>query len=171
MPAFSREVLAAREWLAAEPGAGPDTKADVGSTLLAISRRLREIGKTDDQLCDPPPGRGATGRRGAVVAIVHGSTGRPGLVSVASGSFPFGESGKLDEALVAYRQARAHYEARYSEAGATAEVRYKLAGVIGNMAISLGETGKRPEAAGPVSRGHGNQPKAHRRVPDQRKLP
>ena len=46
--ASHREVLAAREALAAEPGADPETKADVGRTLFAISKQLHDFGKNDD---------------------------------------------------------------------------------------------------------------------------
>jgi serine/threonine-protein kinase len=143
--ALLREVLAAREALAAEPGADPDTKADVGHTLIAISFRLGEIGKTDEKF--------ATLRR-AEALLVDAARSSPPSTSVQDAlarcrlnlGYSLWRKGKPDEALVTLRQARAHYEAQYSEAGATPEVRHRLSGVIGNIAILLAEAGKPQEA-------------------------
>jgi serine/threonine-protein kinase len=142
--ALYREVLAAREALAAEPGADPETKADVGRTLLAISVQLDHTDKTDDGL--------ATIRRAEALMVdaARSSTSAAVQDALASCQLYLGSSllskSKLDEALVAFRQARTHYEARNNEAGATAAVRYELAVVMGNMAILLDFMGKPQEA-------------------------
>ena len=43
-------MLAAREALAAEPGADAEVKADVGRSLTAVARLLELTGKTDEAL-------------------------------------------------------------------------------------------------------------------------
>jgi serine/threonine-protein kinase len=139
--AVDREVLAAREALAAEPGADPDTKADVGRTLVAISKLLGEIGKRDDQF--------ATIRR-AEALLADAARSSPSSAAVQDAlalcrislAGSLWEQGKVDEALVTLRLARTHYEAQNREAGATAESRHGLARVVGNMGIMFNATGK-----------------------------
>ena len=48
--AAHRAVLAAREALAAEPGAGALAKVDVGRSLIAVAGLLEATGKTDEAL-------------------------------------------------------------------------------------------------------------------------
>ena len=48
--AAHRAVLAAREAMAAEPGAGALAKVDVGRSLIAVAGLLQAIGKTDEAL-------------------------------------------------------------------------------------------------------------------------
>jgi eukaryotic-like serine/threonine-protein kinase len=143
--ALSREVLAAREALAAEPGADPETNADVARTLFEISKQLHDFGKPDDSF--------ATLRRAEPLLVdVARSSPSSAAVQDALASCrvhlvrALAERGKLDEALVACRQARTHYEARNSEAWATAKVRNNLAVAVGNIGNLLSNTGKSQEA-------------------------
>ena len=80
--AAHRAVLAAREALAAEPGADAEAKADVGRSLTAVAGLLEATGKTDEAL--------ATYRRSeALLAGLAGSdargAGRAGGLPVAAG--------------------------------------------------------------------------------------
>ena len=93
--AAHRQVLAAREALAAEPGADVETKVDVGRSLTAVAGLLSAAGKTDRGRGDLPQGRDSAGGAGPVVPFDPGRAGR-------AGELPDGDGG----ASIHHRQVR-----------------------------------------------------------------
>jgi serine/threonine-protein kinase len=74
--AAHRAVLAAREALAAEPGADATAKVDVGRSLVAVARLLESTGKTDEAL-EPTAGRNRCWRARRVPTPRRGRRWRP----------------------------------------------------------------------------------------------
>ena len=86
--AAHRAVLAAREALAAEPGADVEAKVDVGRSLTAVAGLLRSDRQDRRGRGDLPQGRDAAGGPGPVVACDPGRAGRAGGLPVADGLAP-----------------------------------------------------------------------------------
>ena len=124
--AAHRQVLAAREALAAEPGADVETKVDVGRSLTAVAGLLSSAGKTDEAeatyrkaealLADLA--RSSPSTPAARAALADCRTGM-GLLRY--------DTGKFVDALVSYRLARDDQEALADAPGASKEARRDLA--------------------------------------------
>ncbi len=140
--AAHRAVLAAREALAAEPGAGVVAEVDVGRSLNAVAGLLEATGKTDEAL--------ATYRRSE--SLLAGPAGadpsaRAALAACRSRmGWLLKSTGKSADALAAYRLARADQEALAAAPEASNDARRDLADTIISIGTLLGETGKRSEA-------------------------
>ncbi len=139
--AAHRQVLAAREALAARAPADPDIRADVGRSLIAVAFLLAMslhgeeaeatyrkaeslLVELDLTTADAAPAR----------AVLARCRSRLGWLLIGTG--------REDEALALLRLARADQEAPAAAPGATAESRQDLAGTIGAVAIALQKTGK-----------------------------
>ena len=127
--AAHRQVLAAREALAAEPGADVETKVDVGRSLTAVAGLLSAAGKTDEAeatyrkaetlLADLA--RSSPSTQAARAALAYCRTGM-GMLRY--------NTGKFVDALVSYRLARDDQEALAAAPGASNEARRDLADTI-----------------------------------------
>jgi tetratricopeptide (TPR) repeat protein len=140
--AAHRAVLAAREALAAEPGAGTAEIVDAGWSLIVIAGLLNGNGKTDEAL--------AMYRRAELLlADLAGRepSARQALAICRSmmGWALFG-AGKTAEALAAYKLARADQEALAAVPEASNEARNELADTVGRIGGLLLRTGKLKEA-------------------------
>ena len=140
--AAHRAVLAAREALAAEPGAGALAKVDVGYSLIAVAMLLEATGKTDEAL--------ACHRRAE--SLLAGPAGadpsaRAALATCRSymGWLLF-DAGKIADALAAYRLARADQEVLAVAPGASNEARDDLAGTVNRIGCLLLKMNKNAEA-------------------------
>jgi tetratricopeptide (TPR) repeat protein len=140
--AAHRAVLATREVLAAEAGAGAGATTAIGRSLTAIAALLEATGKTgeavevyrrSEALLAGPAGADLSAR--AARAVCRMRLGR----LLAS-------TGKTAEALVAYREARADQEGEAASAGASNEARRDLADTVGSIADLLSDTGDHPGA-------------------------
>jgi len=140
--AAHRQVLSAREALAAEIPAEPEIKADVGRSLTAVAGLLRSTGQTKEAE--------ATYRKAENVLAEFGPTTAAARATLANCRSRLGEllysMGRSDEALSVYRLARAEQEALAAAPGATAESRRDLAVTIDGVAYLLAGTGKSSEA-------------------------
>jgi serine/threonine-protein kinase len=140
--AAHRAVLAAREALAAEPGAGALAKVDVGRSLIPVAGLLEATGKTDEAL--------ATYRRSesllAGLADVEPSA-RQALAACRSlmGWVLF-EAGKTVDALAAYKLARADQEALATAPGVSDDARNDLADTVNRIGVLLLSAGRPAEA-------------------------
>jgi serine/threonine-protein kinase len=132
-----RAVLAAREAMAAEPGAGSLAKVDVGRSLTAVARLLEMTGKTDEALA-------AYRRSESLLAGLAGSelAARAALADCRS---KLGEiltyTGRADDALAVYRLARAAQEALAAGPGASNDARRNLADTVQGTALLLSRIG------------------------------
>ena len=143
--AAHRQVLAAREALAAEPGADVETKVDVGRSLTAVAGLLSAAGKTDEAeatyrkaetlLADLARSSPSTPAARAALAYCRTGMGRLRY-----------DTGKFVDALVSYRLARDDQEALADAPGASKEARRDLAATIHRTAILLIDTDKKSEA-------------------------
>ena len=143
--AAHRQVLAAREALAAEPGADVETKVDVGRSLTAVAGLLSAAGKTDEAeatyrkaetlLADLA--RSSPSTQAARAALAYCRTGM-GMLRY--------NTGKFVDALVSYRLARDDQEALADAPGASKEARRDLADTIHRTAMLLSDTDKKSEA-------------------------
>jgi tetratricopeptide (TPR) repeat protein/tRNA A-37 threonylcarbamoyl transferase component Bud32 len=143
--AAHRQVLAARESLAAEIPADPEIKADVGRSLTAVAGLLGSTGqakeaeatfrKAETLLVELAPTIAEAGAARAVLANCRSRLG--GLLETM---------GRFNEAMSAYRLARADQEALAAVPGATVESRQELAATIHGNADLLRMTGKSLEA-------------------------
>jgi tetratricopeptide (TPR) repeat protein len=140
--ATHRAVLAAREALAAEPGAGVVAKVDIGRSLIAVGGLLEATGKTDEALASyrrsesllaGPAGVDPSAR--AALAACRSQMG--GLLRA---------TGKSADALASYRLARADQEALADAPQATNDARHDLADTVRRMGVLLEATGKPAEA-------------------------
>ena len=143
--AAHRQVLAAREELAAHPSADADSQAGVGRSLTAVAFFLARTGKTNqavatyreaEGLLASPSGR-ASNSRPVRSALAQCRIELAGLLH---------STGHDDDALSAYRLARADQQALAESADATSGDRRDLAATIHGIAIVLSEAGKIPEA-------------------------
>ena len=136
-----RDVLAAREALAAEPEAGADVAVDVARSLVAVAGLLGATGKSgeseamyrrSESLLTGPAGTDPAARAALAECRSH-------LGQVLS------RTGRSAEALATYRLALADQEA-LAVPGAPAAVRRPLADTINRIGVLLWQTGKPSEA-------------------------
>ncbi len=141
--AAHRAVLAAREALAAEPGADAGALADLGRSLTAVAGLLAATGKTDEavaayrrseSLLAGPAGADASAR-----AALAACRTRLGVLLFYIG--------KNDEALAAYRQARADQEALAMAPDASNDARRDLADTIHRIGLLAWRPPGTPAAA------------------------
>ena len=140
--AAHRMVLAAREALAAEPGAGALAKVEVGNSLIAVAGLLQATGKTDGAL--------ASYRRSELLlAGVVGAdpSARAALALCRSRlGWLLSSLGKYADALAAYKLARADQEALAAGPEASNDARLDLAFTINRIGILLSSTGELAES-------------------------
>ncbi len=140
--AAHRSALAAREALAAEPGAEAGLAVDVGRSLTAVAGLLRETGPTEEALA-------AYRRSESLLAGVAGSdpAARAALAACRTslGWLLWG-SGRHAESLAVFKLARADQEALAAAPGASNDARSDLGFTVHGIAIILYETGKPAEA-------------------------
>jgi serine/threonine-protein kinase len=140
--AAHRQVLVRRAELAAEPGADPETQADVGRSLTKVAMLLAATGQTDEALATSLEaerllGALATSSSSARSALANCRLQLGWLLSTI---------GRSSEALAMYRQARADQEGLAGEAGRDNEARRDLARAISAIGILLSQTGEPAEA-------------------------
>ena len=140
--AAHRAVLAAREALAAEPGAGALAKVDVGRSLIAVAGLLEATGKTDEAL--------ASYRRSESLLAGPAGADPSARAALAACRSQMGwllkTTGKSADALAAFRLARADQEALAAAPEASNDARYDLADTINRIGVLLSDTGKPAEA-------------------------
>ena len=137
--AAHRAVLAARESLAAEPGADASAKADVGRSLTAVALLLEATGKTEEALA-------AYRRSEALLASLAGSDPAALASCRSSMGYLLSTTGKTVDALAAYKLARAVQEELADAPGAPNDARPNLVSTIRLMAMLLAKTGRPSEA-------------------------
>jgi eukaryotic-like serine/threonine-protein kinase len=144
-----RAVLAAREALAAEPGASAAVTVEVGRSLIEVAGLLQRTGKTGEAL--------ATYRRSESLLTGPAGTDPAARAARASCLKGLGQllwiTGQAADALAAFRQARADQEALAVAPGAPAEARRDLADTINHIGARLDQTGKHAEAEAEHRRG------------------
>ena len=100
-------MLAFREVLGAEPGAGPAMKADVGRSLMAVASLLQQTGRTEESLVT---------YRKAELLLDGTAGGNPAARPLADCRAELGHllhrTGHSDEGLIMLLRARADHEAR-----------------------------------------------------------
>src|SRR5262249_49360085 len=135
-----RQVLAAREALRAAAPADPDLTTDLARSLTAVAHLLETTGKTQEAE--------VTYRKAATVLVgpaplTAKPTARPALADCRRrlGSL-LRRTGRNEEALSVFRQARADQEALAHAPEATAESRSNLAATIMAVAGLLSQTGR-----------------------------
>jgi serine/threonine-protein kinase len=139
-----RAVLAAREALAAEPGADTAATVDVGRSLTEVAALLEATGKTAEAL--------ATYRRSESLLSGPAGTDAAALAALAAladcrsrlGRL-LSNTGQAADALAAFRQARADQEALAAAPGAPVATRRDLADTVHWIGILLWETGNPSE--------------------------
>jgi eukaryotic-like serine/threonine-protein kinase len=140
--AAHRQVLATREALAAEPGANPEMKIEVGRSLTEVASLLEAKGRTDEALATYRSSESLlsdlTGAAPPARAALAGCRSRMGGLLSATG--------KNAEALAVYRLARSEQEALAGAPGAASEAQYDLVATIKRIGILLYQTGKPAEA-------------------------
>ncbi len=139
--AAHRAVLAAREVLAAEPGAGALAPVDVGRSLIAVAWLLDATGKTDEAL--------ASYRRSESLLTGPAGADPSARAALAACRSQMGvllrETGKSAVALAALRLARDDQEALAAAPEASSDARYDLANTVLYLGALLGATGKGSE--------------------------
>ena len=141
--AAHRAVLAAREALAAEPGADAGVKADVGRSLTAVASLLDSTGKDRRGAGDVPPFGVAAGRAGG---FRPGGAGCAGGLPHADGQAAAVRRARTAEALAACQLARADQEVLAAAPGASNDARRELAETVRSIGYLLWYTGKLAEA-------------------------
>ncbi len=141
--AAHRSVLAARESMAAEPGADIETKVEVGRSLTEVTSLLDLMGKADEAV--------AVYRR--LESLLAGPAGSdPAARAALAGCCTrlarvLEHAGQPTEALAACLRARANLEALAAAPGGSNDVRRDLAETVHQIACYLWYTGKLAEAA------------------------
>jgi serine/threonine-protein kinase len=139
-----RSVLAAREALAAEPGAEADVKTDIGESLIALAGLLWETGKAEEAVSTYRRAEGLL----ADLAAPESAAG-PVRASLAAYRSALGSAlsgiGQRAEGLELLRQARSDQEALATAAGSAKEARGNLADTIMRIAGLLEDTNKKSE--------------------------
>jgi tetratricopeptide (TPR) repeat protein len=141
--AAHRKVLAARESLAAETGAGDGVRADVGRSLIAIALLLESTGQTEEALALY---RDAERRldQGTLAAAAASKTA---LVDCRSHmGWLLRTMGRADLALSVLRMARADIQSLPRAAGSAARSMNDEAMTTNRLGLVLSETGRMPEA-------------------------
>jgi eukaryotic-like serine/threonine-protein kinase len=140
-----RQVLAAREALAAEEPSNPEIKADVERSLTAVAGLLADTGRTGEAE--------VTYRKAEALLVELAST----IAEPAAARFALARcrsllgsllqaTGRNDEASSLYRLARADQAPLAAAPEATAESRRNLSATITRVAILLASTGKPSDA-------------------------
>ncbi len=137
-----RAVLAAREALAAEPGADTATEVDVGQSLMAVANLLNTTGKSGEALAVYRHSErlltrliGADPAARAALAACRARMARVLLYA-----------GKSDEAIAVCKQARADHETLAAVPGASNDARAALAATLNELGVVMWLTGKPTEA-------------------------
>ena len=137
-----RAVLAARQALAAEPGADTATKVDVGRSLTAVAYLLNTTGKSEEALAEYRRSEsllaGLTEADPSARAALAACRTRMARLLLYAG--------KSAEALAAGKLARADQEALAAVPGASNDVRRDLAAALNELGIMLWWTGRPAEA-------------------------
>ncbi len=141
--AAHRAVLAAREALAAEPGAGVVAKVGVGRSLMAVAWLFEATGKTDEAL--------ASFRRSESLLAGPAGADPSARAALAACRSQMGwllqATGKSADALAAYRLARADQEALAAAPEASNDARCDLADTVSRIGfLSLDIMNKNAEA-------------------------
>ena len=165
--AAHRAVLAAREALAAEPGAGDAAEADVGRSLTAVAGLLEATGKTDEALAAYREAERRLAGPAARTRRPRGPRRRPAGASSAGCS----TDRPRRRGAGGYRLARADQEALAAAAGAPDEAGDDLATTVNRLGVVLAETGKAGGGRGRVPPGAGDPAEAGRRQPRRHRLP
>jgi serine/threonine-protein kinase len=140
--AAHRAVLAAREALAAEPGADIGVKVDVGQSLTAVADLLQDTGKAQEALAIYCQSESLLAALSEVDLAA-----RSGLADCRSSlGYLLSRTGRTDEALAVYRQARSDQEALAAVPGASNDSSRDLAVTIVQIGYLLAQTGKPSEA-------------------------
>ncbi len=140
--AAHRAVLAAREALAAEPGAGARATLDLSQSLVAIAELLDATGKADDALAT------YTRAEGLLAGPANADPeARAALASCRSShGYLLSRTGKAAEALASYRLARDDQEVLVKAASAAKGVHLDLADTLNRIGLVLKNTGQTAEA-------------------------
>jgi tetratricopeptide (TPR) repeat protein len=141
--AAHRVVLAAREALAAEPGADAAATVEVGQSLTEVVRLLALMGKYDEALATY--NRAESVLSGPAGTYPKARAARAACRSVLAEVLLFG-TGRTAEALELMRQVRADREELAAAPGATDGARRDLAGTLRKLGELLGTSGKLVEA-------------------------
>jgi serine/threonine-protein kinase len=140
--AAHRAVLAARESLAAEPGADAGAMVELGRSLTAVAGLRGATGKTDDAVAayrrSEASLAGPAGSDAAALAALAACRSRLGQL--------LSDTDRTDEALTAYRRARADQESLAAAAGASDEARRDLADTVDRIGFVLSRTGQPAKA-------------------------
>jgi serine/threonine protein kinase/tetratricopeptide (TPR) repeat protein len=135
-----RQVLAAREALRAEAPADPDLTVDLARSLDAVAQLLETTGQTREAE--------VTYRKAETLLVESAPLTAKAAAQAALADcrrrlgFLLGHTGRNDEALSVFGQARADQEALAHSPGATAESRRDLADTITGVADLLSRTGR-----------------------------
>ena len=166
--AAHRQVLAAREALAAESQADPEIKADVGRSLTAIASLLQSTGKTKE--AEETYRKAETLLAGLAPTIAEAAAVRAALAECRWRlGWLLSSAGRYDEALSLYRLARADLEALAAAPGATAEIEAEPGGhgqphrrPARRNGQEGGGGGRDPQGAGAPAEAGRRQPRRHR---------
>jgi eukaryotic-like serine/threonine-protein kinase len=136
--AAHRAVLAARQALAAEPGAETEAKVDVGRSLTAVADLLQAAGKMDEALAGYRQSESLLARPAGV-----DRSARAALAACRSGlGLLLTMTGKRADALATFQLARSDYEALAAGPGASNDARRDLAATINRIGAVLWYMGK-----------------------------
>jgi serine/threonine-protein kinase len=143
-----RAVLAAREAMAAEPGADDAARVDVGRSRISVAALLEATGKVEDSV--------AAYRRAesllAGLATVEPSA-RPILADVRSRlGMLLSEAGKVPEGLAKLREASADQEPPARAPGASISARRDLAITASRLGVVLGRQRRASESESEIRR-------------------
>ena len=105
-----RAALAAREALAAEPGADVETRVDVGRSLTAVARLLSLAGKTDEAEATYRKAEAMLADLARSYPSTQAARAALAYCRMRMGGLRY-DTGKFVDALVSYRLARADQEA------------------------------------------------------------
>jgi eukaryotic-like serine/threonine-protein kinase len=140
-----RAALAAREALAAEPGADVETRVDVGRSLTAVARLLSLAGKTDEAEATYRKAEAMLADLARSYPSTQAARAALAYCRMRMGGLRY-DTGKFVDALVSYRLARADQEALADAPGASKEARRDLAETILRTAFLLSDSDKKSEA-------------------------
>ncbi len=137
-----RQVLAAREELAAEPGADAEVKTEVGRSMMAVARLDEFTGKTDEAL--------SVYRRSELLLASLAESSPSAPAELAACRSALGEllasTGRAGEALAAFRLARNDQERLAAAPSASNKTRRDLADTMVRIGNLLAHVGRPAEA-------------------------
>jgi eukaryotic-like serine/threonine-protein kinase len=147
--ATHRQVLAAREALAADPGADVEAKVDVGRSLSAVAMHLFWAAGMGDEAV-------STYRKAEALLAGLPRSSPTTLAALSKCRLDMADkldrTGKTDDALALCRLARADLEALVAAPGASNEARQTLASTYYKLSDLLSQTGKPTEAEAELRR-------------------